>query len=306
MLLKTRMRLASILGRAATDEEAKALLHHTEFAYKKENRLLPIREHQQDYEKYVAEHLSTLGQARFYGYLAEYRTYKRHQQIKNEAARYFETQIMPLVKNFTTQHECGYHGLEHTELVALRAIDIAVAEGHTDMNKELLPVMLAAALHDSARTDDAYNNTHGPDAAYRRETATFLDNPKFRLTETHKQQIKDAVAHHTDAMPSIFKKHDFVTKCLCDADRVRLSWERGHDKKYFFTRTGNELGTMTPYRVKDYIAGWEYQMRKNEIPHLGRPLSSRYYIRYNPKIQHNCVAFNRPDGNWNSRNYTKP
>ena len=60
---------------------------------------------------------------------------------------------------------------------------------------------------------------------------------------------------------------------------------------------------MTPYRAKDYVEGWAYQMHKNDIPHLGRPLSSRYSIRYNPKIKHNCLAFNRPGGSGNSRIY---
>lgn len=304
MLTRIKMKLSGIIGRAATDEDAKAFLHHCEFSYKKENRLIPIHEHQQEYESYVNEKMHALGRLKFSVYLQEYRTYKRHQKIKNEAAAYFEKTILPMLKKFTTQREVGYHGLEHTELVGLRAIDIAVEQGYSNMQNELLPVMLAAALHDSARTNDAYNNTHGPDAANRYETTAFLNSPVFALTETQKQQIKNAVAHHTDAMPSLFKRHDFVTKCLCDADRVRLSWERGHDTRFFFTKTGDELGTMNPYRVQDYLFSWAYQFKKNDIPHIGRPLEARYRICYNPKIGHKCVAFNKPDS-YGFNSYTR-
>ena len=55
---------------------------------------------------------------------------KNHKEIlKRNLLFFFENIVVDKLKKFSTQKEFGYHGLEHTELVALRAIDIAVDGG---------------------------------------------------------------------------------------------------------------------------------------------------------------------------------
>lgn len=197
-------------------------------------------------------------------------------KTKVRAIQYFEEVLIPIVKTFTRQTIRGYHGLEHTELVAMRIIDIAINEGYTDFHAELLPLLLAAVLHDSARTDDLYNETHGPDAATRLETQTFLDKSIFRLTDIQKMEIKSAVAKHTNVMPSLFKKRPYILRCLCDADRIRLSWEHGYKSKYFFTKTGRRLASMTPAQTKEYLKNWDQLLKQNKIRNVGRNILSRY------------------------------
>lgn len=197
-------------------------------------------------------------------------------KLKIRAASYFEDIIIPIIKTFTRQKIRGYHGLEHTELVAFRIIDIALSEGYTDFRNEVLPLLFAAALHDSARTDDAYNETHGPDAATRPETQSFLDEHAFLLSGLQKMEIKSAVAKHTSIMPSLFRKYSFIHRCLCDADRARLSWEHGYQSKYFFTKKGKELAAMSPQQVKTYLIGWEDLLQRNKIRHVGRKFLQRY------------------------------
>ena len=68
-------------------------------------------------------------------------------------------QILPQIAEITTQSRFGYHGLSHTNQVALFGIDLA----HS-INQDALPVMLAAGLHDCARTNDAWCTEHGPRA----------------------------------------------------------------------------------------------------------------------------------------------
>jgi len=290
-------------SRVMTDEQVKAFLHHTEVQYKQENRLIPISHHREEYEAYVLSQIHEVTRSKLAKYEDEYTLYKSNQNLKIEAAKYLEGKIFPLVKEFSYQQTMGFHGLEHTELVALRAIDISIANNHRDMHQHLIPVMLAAALHDSARTNDLYNNEHGPKAAHRPESKAFLDNPEFALSEEQKRLILDAVAHHTDAMPHLFAEKNFIKDYLCDADRVRLSWQIGHDPKYFFTKVGNELGTMTPYRVIDYLHGWDYLFEKGKIKTISsRPLQSRYSIRYSQRTKHNQAYFIDPS--YQTKQYT--
>ncbi len=211
-------------------------------------------------------------------------------QLKIRSASYLENIIIPIIKTFTRQKIKGYHGIEHTELVAFRAVDIALSEGYKDFRDELLPLLLAAALHDSARTDDAYNETHGPDAATRLETQNFLDEPGFMLTPFHKIEIKSAVAKHTSAMPSLFKKYSYIQRCLCDADRIRLSWEHGYNSKYFFTKRGRQLACMSPDEIVTYLSSWQKLLKTNKIKNVGRPILQRYEIG-------NYVRFTEPENN---------
>lgn len=275
---KTKTKLSFLLYPLATDEQVKAFLHYTEIAYKKDQKL-PFAEHQAEYEAYSFERLKHLTRQKMDRIELDYSIFERQQKAKISAVRFLEEQIMPRLQRFTRQQTAGYHGLEHTELVALRAIDVALSLGY-ERQSDLMPVMLAAAIHDCARTDDEYNTHHGKDVANMPEVQNFLADPVFNLSEKQKSQIRTAAYYHTEAMPDDGNPYDYVTKCLCDADRARLSWESGHSVKFFFTAKGNELGSMNPWRVMDYLQSWDDLMKSNNIRPLCGPLTYKYNLGY--------------------------
>ncbi|MBO6290551.1 MAG: hypothetical protein J6N45_09590 [Alphaproteobacteria bacterium] len=292
----TLHRMEKVLGSYITDEQVLAFLHHTEFSYKKENKMLPIHRHRAEYEAYVDSKFPTLNKIKLDRMVSEYRLYKKNQDLKITMANLLESSILPKLKEFSRQKVTGYHGLEHTELVALRAVDIAISEGYTD-TRPLMITMLAAAIHDCARTDNGYNTYHGPEAAKMPEVQKFLDSPEFDLTSVEKQQIKSAAYYHTTAQPYDGKKYDYVQKCLCDADRIRLSWQSRHDAKYFFTSLGDKLGRLSAYQAVDYLSDWDALYKKSGI----RPLCGTFRQKYkvcDGSHGHKVARFIEPHQRW--------
>ena len=288
----TRKIMEETLNRKINDEQVKAFLNYTEVGYKKNGYLLPLFRHRKEYEGYSNSLIYDLRQPKLDAICVGYSQYKRQQNIKGEMARIFEEIILPKIQNFEDRRQktTGYHGLEHSELVGLRALDIAISLGY-ERKEDLIPVLLAAAIHDCARKDDSANYHHGPEAAKMPDVQRLLDDKDFNLTETQKEQIKSAAANHTVAQPFDGKPYDYIQKSLCDADRIRLSWERGHASKYFFTALGDELGNMNPYRVDDYLHGWDYLLNKFSVKPLCGPVADKYRIIYNHKLGRKSMDF---------------
>ena len=297
---RTLNRMEKVLLSPVTDEQVLAFLHHTEFSYKKENKMLPIHRHRAEYEAYVDSKFQTLNRIKLDRMVSDYRRYKKNQYLKITAANILENTILPKLQKFSRQDVTGYHGLEHTELVALRAVDIAISEGYTD-TRPLMITMLAAAVHDCARTDNGYNTFHGPEAAKMPEVQRFLDSPEFNLTAAEKQQIKNAAHNHTTAQPYDGQKYDYVQKCLCDADRVRLSWQGKHEAKYFFTSYGNELGKLSAYQAIDYLSDWDALYKKSGLQPLHGTFRHKYKI-CDGSHGHKVARFIEPHQRWTPQN----
>lgn len=291
----TRQIMTEVLHHQINDEQVKAFLHYTEVGYKKNGYLLPLFKHRKEYEGYSNSLIYDLKQPKLEAICAKYLQYKRHQEIKGKMAKYFEEVIFPKIKNFADrrQNVTGYHGLEHSESVGLRALDLAISLGY-ESKEDLVPVLLAAAIHDCARRDNSANYYHGPEAAEMHDVQRLLDDREFNLTTAQKESIKNAARVHTIAQPYDGNKYDYVQKCLCDADRIRLSWERGHNSKHFFTKLGDELGNMNPYLVDDYLHGWDYIMKKFSVKSLAGPLADKYAIVYNRNLGRKSMAFVSP------------
>lgn len=229
--------------------------------------------------------------------MEEYVQLRDRQQIKIYMVALLEKFVLNELKTFTKQNNTGYHGLEHTEQVALRALDIAISLGY-EKPEELTPVLLAAAIHDCARTDDEYNEYHGPKAAKMPEVTEFLT--KFHLTDEQKCSVLKAAALHTVAMPDDGKNYDYIQKCLFDADRIRLSWEKGYAPQYFFTPRGHKLAAMSCSMVMEYLQFWDNLIREAGVKPLCGDLVSKYAIYYNSQIGQNRVLFVEPDDRKNS------
>ena len=165
---------------------------------------------------------------------------------------FYENQVLPLVKEIATQKPDGFHGLyTHTDAVVFRGIDYALA-----LNKDPIPVIFACACHDAAKATDTYNSHHGHDALpiAKQVMEKF---PKL-LTPEICEDILYAVEHHTLGT----KAPDYISACLWDADRTRLSWIRGYDDVFFATERAKKVASKT---AKVYV---QYMNRC-----LGRPLN---------------------------------
>lgn len=175
----------------------------------------------------------------------------------NERIKYtklFFDEILPKITQITNQSRYGYHGLSHTIQVALFALDIAC---HIDQDP--LPVLLAAGLHDCARTNDVWCVNHGPDAVP--IGRKFLAKYYPHLSQGTVEQILNAVKNHTTGRNTT----DNVSACLWDGDRIRLSWERGYRPDFFSTERGMQIASLNRQKQQEYIAEQEEFLVQHNI-----------------------------------------
>lgn len=165
---------------------------------------------------------------------------------KEYYTKLFMNEILPAIAKISNQPKYGYHGLTHTTQVAMFGIDLALAE-----NTAPLPVLLAAGLHDCARTHDGDCPLHGPRCVpiAREFIAAYYPSIPRNVVE----QIVYAVKNHSGNVAA----GDAVSACLWDADRIRLAWELGYDAKFFSTDYGRRLASLTPAAQHEYIARQE-------------------------------------------------
>lgn len=176
--------------------------------------------------------------------------------IKSKAyyAQMFIQEIMPELAKITAQPRYGYHGLTHTEQVAMYGIDCAIAA-----NQDPLPVILAAGLHDCARKNDAYCERHGPDCEP--ITRQFLKTQFPNLNPLTVEKIVYAVVNHTTGMNA----PDMVSACLWDADRIRLSWEEVYRPEFFSTVCGQKIAGLSPSEQSEYIQRQDAFLLRHKI-----------------------------------------
>ena len=133
--------------------------------------------------------------------------------------------VLPVVERNASQQKYGYHGLyTHTNAVVFRGIDYALTLG-----KSPQIVALACAFHDMARTNDAPDMEHGKNAIPLAQHA--LSEIPYVLTNGERQSVLYAVKNHTIGTVA----PDYISACMWDADRTRLSWEYGFDAQFFTT-----------------------------------------------------------------------
>lgn len=169
-------------------------------------------------------------------------------------AQMFFEQILPQIESISNQPRYGYHGLTHTTQVALFGLDIAYT-----VNQHPLPVLLAAGLHDCARTNDQWCIMHGPNAVPIAYDFIAKNYPTISKSDTKK--IINAVKNHTVGR----RAPDGVAACLWDGDRIRLSWEMGYKPECFSTSRGRQIAGLTPNGQKEYIAKQDTFLINNNI-----------------------------------------
>ena len=184
----------------------------------------------------------------------------------------FFKEVLPKIKQVSYQPEYGYHGLSHTSQVAMFGLDIALS-----VNQDPLPVLLAAGLHDCARTNDDYCEKHGPNCEP--IARKFLSENYDYLLPSVKERIIDAVKKHTTGMRTI----DLVSACLWDADRIRLSWEMGYEPKFFSTPYAKNIASLTKPQQDKYI-------KKQEDFLVAHNIKTRRQIEYEKIKDARCNA----------------
>ncbi|MBO5739668.1 MAG: hypothetical protein J6R52_01215 [Alphaproteobacteria bacterium] len=169
-------------------------------------------------------------------------------------AKLFFEQILPQIAQISNQDRYGYHGLTHTTQVAMFGLDIAYT-----INQEPLPVLLAAGLHDCARTNDEWCTEHGPHAVPIAREFLATHYPHISVADTNK--ILYAIENHTTGRYA----PDGVSACLWDGDRIRLSWEWGYKPKFFNTARGKQIASMSQTEQKKYMIKQDNFLINNKI-----------------------------------------
>jgi len=151
-------------------------------------------------------------------------------EIKENFIKY-KKNIQPLVAQICTQKMNGMHGLNtHTAAVVFRGIDYALS-----LNKNPWPVIFACACHDMARMNDSFDTEHGKNAIPLAKQIM----KKFNLDKETQNSINFAIENHTTGIIA----PDYISACLWDADRTRLSWDYGYDSKYFNTLRAKQIAS---------------------------------------------------------------
>lgn len=283
--------LIKIKQSTPTDEECRAVAHHMEYNIRADRRYANngyrIISMDDMRRKIVSQIKNNLHANDIPRYLTEYRKYKDYQKnwqltaseeedIKNIALgtkkvsdftdkdylktayiKYFNQRIMPDIKNISWQEKnnLDYHGLWHTEQVALFAIDISVEENYNP-----LPNLLAAALHDCARKTDGHDPNHGKNCepiAREYLSNTYKDRDWINLKD--EKNIIEAVINHNSSPQN---ENNIVLNCLQDADSMRLWWERGQNYPAH-TPTGQRLANYSgnEHQQIRYLRGLLEKMR---------------------------------------------
>jgi hypothetical protein len=152
---------------------------------------------------------------------------------------FYRQNILPLVEKYTTQSDSGCHTLEHTNSVVFRGIDLALSVG-----KNPMPVVFAGAFHDMARTHDGFDVNHGKNAVPNAQK--IMMSFPYNLTNLDKHKIIYAIENHTTGRIA----PDYVSACLWDADRIRLSWMYGYNAGFFNTDRAKYIAS---HPAQDYV-----------------------------------------------------
>ena len=198
-------------------------------------------------------------------------------KIDIKYTKIFFDEVLPKIEQVTTQSRYGYHGLSHTIQVVMFALDIA-----NSINQAPLPVLLAAALHDCARTNDEWCVNHGPNAVP--VGKKFLAQHYPNMSQTDIEKILYAVKNHTVGRNAT----DAVSACLWDGDRIRLSWERGYKPDFFSTERGRQIASLTTNGQRKYISDQEEILIANNI----RTRDKIVFEKYQDRIQNKTLYKN--------------
>ena len=164
-----------------------------------------------------------------------------NEKIKQNISYYFkfyEKEVFPIIienKGVTQKLYWEHWFFTHTDSVVFRWIDFALS-----INEDPIPVILACALHDTARIGDWDDIEHGKRALpiakdVIRHFNDILDEKDF-------ESICSAIGQHTVGRNA----KNYISGCTRDADRVRLSRYYWFRPEFFFTQRAKDVASKTP------------------------------------------------------------
>ncbi len=153
--------------------------------------------------------------------------------IMREMFNFYSKQVLPRVKLYSTQNPNSFHALDkHTSAVVFRGIDYAIS-----LDKNPVPVIFAGAFHDMARKNDFFDENHGANAVPNAQK--IMQEFRNILTDDMQTSIIYAIINHTTGKYA----PDYISSCLWDADRTRMSWVYGYNPTYFNTERAKHVAS---------------------------------------------------------------
>ena len=183
-----------------------------------------------------------------------------HRNLLSDTFDWYLKYVLPIIEKHATQEKYGYHGLyTHTAAVVFRGIDYALS-----LKQDPKPVVLACAFHDIARLNDGPDMQHGERAIPIIEHVLQHD---FSAYMPFAQAIINAVKNHTCGQTA----PDYISACLWDADRTRLSWQRGFRPYFFTTNRAKDVASHSPDRYINF-------MKRNMSKYAKETISNVYAL----------------------------
>ena len=156
---------------------------------------------------------------------------------------FFEKDLLPRIEasGLALQKKDGWQGLEtHSKGVVFRGIDYALS-----INKNPIPVIFAAALHDIAKTTTSEKNHEIKAIPIAKK---IMLQYRDLISKEEENAILYAIANHTKGKTP----PDYISACLWDADRTRVAWILGYQESYFYTNRAKEVATKDAEEYLDY------------------------------------------------------
>ena len=166
------------------------------------------------------------------------------EQILIKNFNIYSDYLLPILSKSCHQPDFGMHGLRtHTQSVVFRGIDYALY-----LNQNPLPVVFACAFHDIARTNNGNDPEHGRRAVPIASEIMKNLPKKYQITDSEKSAILYAIENHTDGMYA----PEYISGCLWDADRTRMSWYSGFQRKFFYSDYAANIAANPAHHYLEY------------------------------------------------------
>lgn len=155
-------------------------------------------------------------------------------KISNKYFRWFSEKYYPFIKKYALPLE-NYHGYGHLIETVAFALYLSKFIPLTDIQK--CDLIQACAFHDIRRNNE---KSHGL------ESICFIDSLD---TFSCNFSVREAIINHNNNTST----NNIILKVLRDADRIRLSWERGFNRKYFSSSSAEVIAQLPLKKQREFL-----------------------------------------------------
>ena len=155
-------------------------------------------------------------------------------KVSNKYFKWFCNKYYAFIKCYALPLE-KYHGYGHLIETVIFALYLSNFVDLTDTQK--YDLIQACAFHDIKRNNE---ESHGLDSI------NFIDSLNLFSCNTY---VREAIIEHSNNTPT----NNILLKLLRDADRIRLSWERGFNQKYFSSKEAMEIAQLPLEKQREFL-----------------------------------------------------